>query len=193
MPLLKIGILRHGEPEGGRRYRGCGVDDPLSGRGWQQMWSGLDRSGEWSRVVTSPMRRAREFAERYAQSQGLPLQVLEDLREIGMGDWEGRSPQDVAAHDPRGYAAYYADPLHGMPRGAESLEGFYARVTRALESLEGNSPTLVVAHAGIVRVALACALDGSLQAMMRVKVPYAGLSRLLRDSRGWSLLSHAGS
>ena len=33
-----IDLIRHGEPVGGRRYRGH-IDDPLSERGWQQMWS----------------------------------------------------------------------------------------------------------------------------------------------------------
>lgn len=188
---LKIGILRHGEPEGGRRYRGCGMDDPLSGRGWWQMWSRIAQSGEWASVVTSPMRRAREFAEIYARRNRLPLQVIDDLREIGMGDWEGRSPEEVAARDPEGYAAYYADPPNGMPQGAEPLEAFYTRVKGALDHLAGSGPILVVAHAGVVRVALACALEGSCNAMMRVKVPYAGLSRLTRDYRGWSLISHS--
>lgn len=190
---LEVALLRHGEPMGGRRYRGDGVDDPLSELGWRQMWSALEFKGPWTSVVTSPMRRAREFAEAYAGRNNLPLRVEAGLREIGMGEWEGRCPTEVAASDPAGYAAYYADPVRGLPVGAEPLDVFYARVGSALDALDGPTPILVVAHAGVVRVALAHALEGSLAAMMRVKVPYAGLSRLTRDARGWSLHSHAGA
>ena len=30
-----VDFIRHGEPEGGRRYRGNAVDDVLSEKGWQ--------------------------------------------------------------------------------------------------------------------------------------------------------------
>ncbi len=31
-----VDLLRHGEPDGGQKFRGA-VDDPLSPRGWEQM------------------------------------------------------------------------------------------------------------------------------------------------------------
>lgn len=185
--MLKIGILRHGEPVGGRRYRGSGVDDPLSELGWSQMWSALRNSGPWARVVTSPMLRAKEFARAYADYYDLPLQEFYNFREIGMGTWEGRSPTEVSSTDLIGYKAYYADPSTGLPSGAEQLATFYQRVTRTLDTLEEPGPILIIAHAGVMRVALAYALEGSLNAMMRIKVPYAGLCRFSHDERGWSL------
>jgi len=33
--------MRHGEPVGGRAYRGHSIDDPLSEKGWQQMWDAV--------------------------------------------------------------------------------------------------------------------------------------------------------
>lgn len=36
-----IDLIRHGEPAGGRRYRGHGLDDPLTEKGWSQMWMPL--------------------------------------------------------------------------------------------------------------------------------------------------------
>lgn len=192
-PQLDIAILRHGEPVGGRRFRGSGADDPLSATGWRQMNASMSQTGVWGSVVTSPLRRARDFAEAFATRNGLPWRVEDDLREIGMGSWEGRAPDEIAAADPDGYAAYYADPVACMPPGAEPLANFRTRVAAALDALEGPGPVLVVAHAGVARVALAHALDGSLAAMMRTKVPYACLSRLTHDTRGWHLRSHAAS
>ena len=39
-----IDLIRHGEPEGGRAFRGHSIDDPLSEKGWQQMWDVLAKS-----------------------------------------------------------------------------------------------------------------------------------------------------
>ena len=36
-PVTTIDLIRHGEPVGGRRYRGGRMDDPLSEKGWAQM------------------------------------------------------------------------------------------------------------------------------------------------------------
>jgi hypothetical protein len=36
MPDTLIDLIRHGQPEGGRRIRGNGCDDPLSPLGWDR-------------------------------------------------------------------------------------------------------------------------------------------------------------
>ena len=37
MKETTIDLIRHGEPVGGRAYRGHNIDDPLSDKGWQQI------------------------------------------------------------------------------------------------------------------------------------------------------------
>ncbi|MFO8155736.1 MAG: histidine phosphatase family protein, partial [Thiohalospira sp.] len=87
-----VDLLRHGEPEGGRRYRGQS-DDPLSATGWQQMQAAVAGATPWQRVISSPLSRCRVFAETLAAERGLPLEVEADFREIGFGEWEGQSPE----------------------------------------------------------------------------------------------------
>ncbi|MEW6253578.1 MAG: histidine phosphatase family protein, partial [Planctomycetota bacterium] len=60
-----IDLMRHGEPVGGRRYRGQ-VDDPLSEKGWAQMRAAVGEAAPWHHVVSSPLLRCREFAETLA-------------------------------------------------------------------------------------------------------------------------------
>lgn len=191
--VLEVDLLRHGEPVGGRRYRGDGVDDPLSETGWRQMWSAVEGERSWCRVLSSPLRRAREFAEALATQRGVCCEVDERWREIGMGAWEGLTREQAQAVDAQAYAAYYLDPLAGRPAGAESLEVLRRRVAKALDSLDGDGPLLVVAHAVVIRAAIAHAVQGAAAAMMRIPVPYAGLTRLRRDERGWALVSHQGT
>ena len=96
-----VDVMRHGEPMGGRRYRGNGVDDPLSPVGWTQMRHALGDSAPWDQIISSPMARCRLFASELAGRHGLPLAIEPGFIEVGMGAWEGRSHADIAASERR--------------------------------------------------------------------------------------------
>ena len=188
---MLIDLLRHGEPEGGRRYRGCGVDDPLTDQGWAQMRAVLNGAKPpWTQIVTSPMLRCRDFAEAFAREHGLPCTVQESLREVGFGAWEGRSPEELKAESLADYLAFYRDPARARPDGAEPLEAFVGRVADALESIrqrhEGQH-VLVVAHSGVIRAAVVHAMQVPAVALYRLRMPYAALTRLRVDERGLSV------
>ncbi len=157
-----IDFLRHGEPVGGRRFRGNGADDPLSEKGWQQMWDAVGERLPWQRIISSPMRRCSAFAEALAEKCGLELSIDDRFREVGFGRWEGLSPDEIISANPEEYAAFYRDPCRNRPAGAETLEDFGQRVAQGLEDVLSNYPgeqVLVVAHAGVVRAALGYILN----------------------------------
>lgn len=188
---LRIDLLRHGEPEGGERYRGCGIDDPLSETGWAQMRAAVQASAaSWDHIVTSPMRRCRDFAEALSRERGIPLSVEPELREVGFGSWEGRSPEAIKAEAMDEYLAFYNDPVGARPRGAEPLEVFAHRVRQALAALtqrHASGHLLVVAHSGVIRAAITLAMDVPPAALYRLRMPYAALTRLRVDDRGMSV------
>jgi probable phosphoglycerate mutase len=188
--MTTIDLLRHGEPEGGVRYRGDGVDDPLSERGWEQMWASVGACANWTQVVTSPLRRCRAFAQAVAERHHLPLAVDPRLREVGFGAWEGKRHEEVRDADPAAYYAFFRDAVRHRPPGSEPLEAFYARVREGIlaifdEHTEGH--VLLVCHLGVMRAAIALALDMPLPSLYRMHAPYAGLIRLRRTERGIEL------
>ena len=188
--MSTIDLLRHGEPEGGVRYRGDGVDDPLSERGWSQMWAAVGDSSDWTQVVTSPLRRCRDFAEAVAQRHGLPLLVDPRLREMSFGAWEGRRHEEVRDADPDAYYAFFKDAVNNSPPGSEPLDAFYARVRSGLFAAFHERPEghiLLVCHLGVMRAATALALEMPLPALYRMHAPYAGRIRLRRTARGIEL------
>jgi len=91
MKTTTIDLIRHGEPEGGSLYRGNSIDDPLSEKGWSQMWAAVEESLEWEKIITSPLRRCRTFAEALANKHDLSVEVDDRLREVGFGNWEGQN------------------------------------------------------------------------------------------------------
>ncbi|HRK78542.1 MAG TPA: histidine phosphatase family protein, partial [Thiobacillus sp.] len=103
-----LDLLRHGEPVGGRRYRGQ-IDDPLSEKGWAQMHAAVGDAVPWTRVVASPLLRCRAFAETLAGRHGLPLAVDARLKEVGFGEWEGKSAAEIEQDAPGTLARFKAD------------------------------------------------------------------------------------
>jgi broad specificity phosphatase PhoE len=187
--MVRLDFLRHGEPVGGSRYRGDGVDDPLTDEGLAAMWQAVEL-GSWGVVVTSPLQRCHAFAQSYAAKAALPLMIEPRLREIGLGAWEGLSHEQVKHGQAEAYAAYKRDIVQGMPHGAEPVLDFMARVRAALDELAstlGGQRVLVVSHAVVMRAALAIALDAPPQALSRIHVDYASFLSLRRAHDAWTV------
>jgi probable phosphoglycerate mutase len=182
-----IDLIRHGEPLGGRGYRGHGVDDPLSETGWRQMRDALADGSGWSRIVSSPLKRCSAFADELAVVHDLRVSIEDRFREVGFGRWEGLSPDEVIARWPEEYSAFYEDPVNFRPEGAESLQAFYQRVSDGLDALVSHPDEhiLLIAHAGVIRAAITKAAGAAPGTMYRYKIPYAGITRLRFDGQGW--------
>jgi alpha-ribazole phosphatase/probable phosphoglycerate mutase len=192
---VTLDLMRHGEPVGGRRYRGQ-IDDPLSEMGWAQMDAAVGGSAPWDRIVSSPLARCRAFAETLAGTRGLPLALDARLMEVGFGAWEGKSAAEIEAAAPGTLARFKADPVNARPPGAEPLAEFYARVAAALDDLHAQHAgehLLLVGHAGVIRMAFAWALQVPLEHAYRIEVACASLTRLRFDGGRASLIFHGGS
>ncbi len=188
-------LLRHGEPVGGHRYRGQ-TDDPLSERGWAQMWGAVPDDVPWQRIVTSPLARCREFAVALGERFKLPVLEEPRFKEVRFGVWEGHTARELEAEDPGVLARFYADPVRNRPEGAEPLDAFAARVAEGWHAWTEPSrreSTLVVTHAGVVRAVMAEILGIPLGRLYRVQVANAGLTRIkLSDDRPATLMFHGG-
>ena len=189
-----VELLRHGEPVGGTRIRGQS-DDPLSERGWQQMWQAAGEAAPWQAIITSPLLRCAAFARALAERHGLPVQVEPRFKEIGFGAWEGHTPEELARRDPERYARFRDDPLHYLPPDAEGVAAFAARVGEAWDALldeHADRRVLVVCHAGVIRAVLASVLGAPPSHLFRVQVEYASLTRIERTPpRAPVLVAHA--
>ena len=174
-----IDIIRHGEPVGGRRYRGYSVDDPLTEKGWAQMRAAVPEAPQWQHIVSSPLKRCLEFSQELANDLQISFNIEDNMKEIGFGDWEGKTPEDILAEDSEALNHFYKDPVHHRPKGAEPLDSFSQRVWGAyqgiLEQHQGKH-VLVVAHAGVARAITANILKMSLDDVYsRLKIEYGAI------------------
>ncbi len=176
-----IDLLRHGEVAGGDLLRGCRTDQPLSDKGWTQLREAVAEGDGWQRVVCSPLRRCREFAEETAQRLDLPLRVEQGLRELDFGAWDGMPMQRLWAEHGESAGAFLQDPMSLTPPEAEHITEFRDRVVTAWESVladHAGEHLLLVAHGGVNRVILGHVLAMPLNALFRVEVPHACMSRV---------------
>lgn len=181
---ITLDLIRHGEPEGGVRYRGS-IDDPLSETGWQQMRhataQAMAAGATWDAVICSPMQRCQAFAQELAQQQTLPIAVEPDLRELCFGDLEGLTPKQAWAQHPQLLQALWQDPESITPPGGEEYRDFLTRVGASLDRILSAPPgdrLLLVIHGGVIRAALNHLLHITPQDSFRIDVPYAGMTRL---------------
>ena len=180
MSDTQIDIIRHGEPEGGRRYRGYSVDDPLSKKGWQQMWDAVPEKPGWEHIISSPLSRCHKFSEALADTLGIQYSVNDNLKEIGFGSWEGRTPDDIKHNEGDALQRFLQDPVNNRPPGAEPLHDFAERVWTVYEAIAEQyrgQHVLVVAHAGVIRAITSNVLGMSLDHVYsRLKVEYAAIA-----------------
>jgi alpha-ribazole phosphatase/probable phosphoglycerate mutase len=178
--MTTIDLIRHGEPVGGAKFRGH-TDDPLSETGWAQMRAAVQGESPWQVVVSSPLLRCAEFAAELATRDSLPMETEERFKEIGFGEWEGRTSEELMQSAPDCLDRYWRDPALYTPPGGEALEAFAARVTASWDDTlarHAGKKVLLVAHGGVNRVILCQVLKIPLQNMFRLVVPFAGMSRV---------------
>ena len=181
--MTTIDLIRHGEPVGGRKYRGK-IDDPLSDKGWQQMRSAVADHCPWDSIISSPLSRCAEFANELSKRHKLSVKLEPQFMEIGFGAWEGMTAEQIQQQMPGALEAFWQDPVNHRPYGAEPLIDFRERIESAWTSLlaeHSGKHLLVVCHAGVIRMSLQYILGMPIENVFRIKVANAGLTRIEID------------
>jgi alpha-ribazole phosphatase len=142
-------LVRHAEPV----LRGVMLgqcDPPLSERGREQA-AALLQNVTLAIVYTSPLKRAVETAKLLAR--GAPIEIIDDLKELSHGEWDGRTWEEIEKLYPEIAPQKLRDWKATTPPGGESWADFEARVHRAFEQIRGGPrPAAIVAHAAVNHV-----------------------------------------
>ena len=163
---MRLLLVRHGQTiwNADRRFQGT-ADVGLSDAGRAQAAAvGLAlRRYRPVAAYVSPLRRAVETAEIALADAGMPFTPIDELRELGLGEWEGCTVDEIRAREGDPYAAWVGAAHDCRPPGGEPLDAVCARVLGALDRIAAAHPNgddvLVVAHGGVISV-YACHLLG---------------------------------
>ena len=155
-----LDLLRHGEVQGGARFRGE-QDDPLSPLGWEQMRRATSDRPGWTRIISSPSRRCADF-----------------------GAWEGLAADEIPGEL---LDRFWADPVNYTPPGAETFAAFRARVLDGWRDLlcATDPHALLVTHGGVIRILASEVLRMSEDGFLLFEAPYACHVRLRIPDPPW--------
>jgi broad specificity phosphatase PhoE len=185
-----ISFARHGQTavNAGGRLQGR-LDEPLSALGAAQAHALADAfaSERVTRVISSPLVRARETAAAIAARHTLTVEIDERLIELDYGAWDGVSLADVAPED---WAAWRADPAFAPPDG-ESLVAVTARVASFFADALGDDLVVAVSHVSPIKAAVCCALGVDERVTWRMQLSLASVTSVgSRPDRAPYLLSY---
>lgn len=161
------------------------ADEPLDARGraWARDAAG-GRLGRVRRARAAPAPACRETAAALA----LDAEPDPGLRDWDLGDWRGRTLDEVAAADPAGVRAWLADP-EAAPHGGEPLTALLARVADLLAAPVADGHTVAVTHPSVVRAAVLAVLHAPPAAFWRVDIAPLTATVLRAGPRPWTLRS----
>jgi probable phosphoglycerate mutase len=129
-------------------------------------------------VIHSPVARALQTAQAIGKRLSLPLVADADLSEIGFGDWDGLTNEEVFTGFEEQYNAWRGSFEVAPPKG-ESLKDFDARIKKSfnqiLETFSGQT-VVVVAHVMPIRALLRIANDSSVAGFWRPNIGPASIS-----------------
>jgi probable phosphoglycerate mutase len=190
----EVVLARHGSVSfSGDGLAGGGTDPPLTPRGVAQSGALADRLRgiRVDVLCASPLRRARETAAPLAEALRVNLVIVDELREVGLGEWEGQ----LSAKLREGGSVVrrlLAEQRWDVIPGAEPHGQFADRVRRGLgrvADLAGTGGTAVaVVHGGVI--AEACHQATASERFAFLRSENGSVSRLIRAADGsWTLRS----
>ena len=165
-------LVRHGatpsNEEKPQRLQGAGVDGSLSPLGERQ----ADQVANFlaaiplDAVFSSPLKRARETAQRIASRQNLDVSIVAGIQEVSVGRWERLDWATIEREFPVEYRQFVEDSATHGYLGGESYNDVAARISPVFDQLLADNAgkrIAIVAHSVVNRTWLATLLGAPLR------------------------------
>jgi broad specificity phosphatase PhoE len=183
-------LVRHGESTWNRERRIQGqLDPPLTERGQEQAREIADRLAGHGVVAMycSDLRRVQQTARPIAEAVDAEPVTVVDLREISLGEWEGKTSDELEAEYPEAWDEWTRRPSWDQVPGGEGQVAFEQRVHRAVDAMFAANPVgdiLCVTHGGVIQVALSRVVGRSVDGIFPFLIENCSLSVFQRTQRG---------
>lgn len=183
MKCKTVYLLRHGQinTSGKKRYIGI-LDIPLSEEGIIQ----ANKLKEYfssicvDKIYSSSLIRSVQTAHIIGGAENMQVSVMDELKEINMGDWEGKSFDEIRNKYPEEFKNRMENIEAFRPENGESFGQCKKRAwdifSKIISSDESN--IIIVAHAGINRVILASLLGIPMNNIFKFKQDYGCINKI---------------
>lgn len=101
-------------------------------------------------LISSPLSRCINLAERIGEAFQLIVNLDDRLKELNLGVWELQLWSDIDREE----VDIWMSNLDNPPHQGESLRALHHRVHQALDDYRGDEHWVCVTHAGVIKAAL---------------------------------------
>jgi alpha-ribazole phosphatase/probable phosphoglycerate mutase len=183
--MVVADLLRHGELEGGVKYRGH-IEATLTVAGRKQMddvWQNIANAVDV--IISSPLSRCAIPAQAWAKQSGVDCIIDKRMIEMHYGDWEGLSHDEIEQRFPNMLEQWRKDPTGMCPPNGESSEALRLRVLDfwqdVTQKYQGKH-VLIVGHSGSLRMLIACLRQKPIAYTRQLDMPYSCWYRAQNDA-----------
>jgi probable phosphomutase (TIGR03848 family) len=180
MMMMNLLLIRHALNNWvGEKLAGWTPGVHLNDQGHAQAQGLAQRLAEMPLVAiySSPLERAMETAQPLAEACGLTIQVREGLGEVRVGEWTGRTLDEVKKEKLWPVVQVY--PGGARFPGGESLRETQARMVAELDTIRDahpNQTVAVVSHADPIKLAAAHYVGLPLDLFQRLTISPASVT-----------------
>jgi len=152
---MKIYLIRHGQTSWNVDGKIQGATDIALNEAGRQQAACLVKGMENRPVVqifSSPLIRAVETAQAIGDSQHVKVELLEELKEVAFGDWEGMTWSAIREQYPKEYERWCINPVDVAPPGGELQADIRRRCKRVIDWIldQARGDLAIVAHGAIL-------------------------------------------
>jgi broad specificity phosphatase PhoE len=155
--MITLYITRHGETEWNREKRMQGwLDSNLTENGIKNAVSLGERlkETELTAIFSSPSGRTKATTSLIRGERDIPVIYEENLKEIKLGEWEGKTHSSIKEMYQAQYESFWKAPHQYTSVGGETFEETRARAIQVLnrikkEYVSGN--ILIVTHSVLIK------------------------------------------
>lgn len=175
--MLELLFIRHGQTEYNAKRLVMGRQPiPLNDVGVRQveeLCARFEDAGVKA-VITSPVLRAKQTAERIARHCGdIDVEETDGLAELDYGEWVNRDIDEIIAENPDEWKKYRTRPDEMSFPGGESIGEASVRIGAIADDIvqryEGGRVALV-SHADVIKIALVHLMGFELRHMARFSI-----------------------
>lgn len=159
-----ITLVRHGKVAGPSALYG-NTDIVMSEEGSKDLQRGIEllhRGTPVTHVISSPLLRCVHPAQEFSQRYNLPLRVLDKLKEMYFGCWDGVPFSEFDNNQWIELTKFWDTPGDAHAPDGEALKDFAHRIISCWKDIANNTSAqhqLIICHGGVIRIIIAQLLN----------------------------------
>ena len=185
--MQKLTLIRHGESvlDSQKKIQG-NLDSSLTQKGISQFEllskHVKNKNENFDAIFSSPLKRAFETASIISKHLELPVRVVENIKEINLGEWEGKFIEEIKEKESELFEKFISNPLEYLIPSGENPLDFQKRVVSSINNIlnsNDNKKTLVVSHAGTINAFVCHILNLDLNHMWKMHIDNTSITEVV--------------